>query len=499
MDTETVLAQILPAVEVILKAVVAGVAESMAASQGPGQAPPTLYALEERVQAVLPQVGQLVLQALVDEQGSGVVGPEVACGCGGMARYQDQARPLTVQTSLGLVTMARRAVYACGRCGERRYPLDGRLGLKGAGRMSRYLQERVAWLYSLESAGWVQQTLARFGWPAPCVSQIREHAQALGAELEAREQAQQGAARQEAAAPPAQRKPPRQAPEGKRLYAGPDGVMYCTTAQDPKTGALQWRELKVAAIYTAAPAPPSAIPAQDVRTRLAAWWRAQHPEAEPPAPADQAAQVTYVAETGPWQTFGRRLWAELWARGLERPVTDLAVVADGADHIDQVVDADLRLPGVRLVRILDLAHAQQHLWAAGHAAFGAGTASGHAWAQAPLEHLEHGEVDALLVAVEALAAQVAADGRAEAAASVRNEAAYFAERRAQLDYPAFVAAGYQIGSGLAESACKRFGTERMKGAGMRWTVPGAQATATLRMLLLSARWDEVSDYCRTAA
>lgn len=39
----------------------------------------------------------------------------------------------------------------------------------------------------------------------------------------------------------------------------------------------------------------------------------------------------------------------------------------------------------------------------------------------------------------------------------------------------------------------------MKGAGMRWTVPGAQATVTLRLLLLSQRWEEVSAYCRQAA
>ena len=57
----------------------------------------------------------------------------------------------------------------------------------------------------------------------------------------------------------------------------------------------------------------------------------------------------------------------------------------------------------------------------------------------------------------------------------------------------------QLGSGLAESACKRFGTDRMKGAGMRWSVAGAQQVATLRMLLLSDRWQEVADHCRRAA
>ncbi len=55
-----------------------------------------------------------------------------------------------------------------------------------------------------------------------------------------------------------------------------------------------------------------------------------------------------------------------------------------------------------------------------------------------------------------------------------------------------------MGSSLAESAGTCFGTDRMKGAGMRWTLPGAQRVATLRMLLLSDRWTEVSAYCQAA-
>jgi hypothetical protein len=68
-----------------------------------------------------------------------------------------------------------------------------------------------------------------------------------------------------------------------------------------------------------------------------------------------------------------------------------------------------------------------------------------------------------------------------------------------MNYPGFVVEGKHIGSGLAESACKRFGTDRMKGTGMRWTVAGAQRVATLRTFVLSERWQEVSNFCRKAA
>jgi hypothetical protein len=68
--------------------------------------------------------------------------------------------------------------------------------------------------------------------------------------------------------------------------------------------------------------------------------------------------LSYVAETGSWEQFGPRLWTELWERGLGRLACDLVVVADGADHIDQAIDSELRLPGIHLTRILDIAHAR---------------------------------------------------------------------------------------------------------------------------------------------
>ena len=121
-----------------------------------------------------------------------------------------------------------------------------------------------------------------------------------------------------------------------------------------------------------------------------------------------------------------------------------------------------------------------------------------AWVQPLLTSLEHGAVSQIVASLEALAAERAA-AEPEVAKAAHQAAGYFAQRREQVRYPDFVAAGYQIGSGLAESACKRFGTDRMKGAGMRWTVHGAQSVATLRMFVLSERWEEVSPYCRKAA
>ena len=285
--------------------------------------------------------------------------------------------------------------------------------------------------------------------------------------------------------------------------------MYCTTERDPQTGKARWRELKVAAVYEGTPPDdweqsqdqpaeqPEARAHEPVRTRLVRWLHEQEPARLVDAP-DQASHVTYVAETGPWERFGSRLWAELWARGMGRLVQDVVAVADGSEHIDQVVDSELRLPGIHLTRILDIPHAQEHLWAVSAAAFGEGSAAGRAWVQRPLTALERGQVATVLAALETLALE-REQTTPVVAELARKTVAYFARRAEQVDYPRFVATGMHIGSGLAESACKRFGTDRMKGAGMRWTVQGAQCVATLRVFVLSERWHEVSAHCRKAA
>jgi hypothetical protein len=101
MDTETVLARILPKVAALLKATLDTLAE---------QEQPSFYTLEEGTQTVLPQIGQVLLQALAEVQGSGLVGPERACpACGGAQRYHDQARPLQLTSSVGGIRLERRA------------------------------------------------------------------------------------------------------------------------------------------------------------------------------------------------------------------------------------------------------------------------------------------------------------------------------------------------------------------------------------------------------
>ena len=74
----------------------------------------------------------------------------------------------------------------------------------------------------------------------------------------------------------------------------------------------------------------------------------------------------------------------------------------------------------------------------------------------------------------------------------RQELQYFRNHEHKMDYPRYVTNGWQIGSGPVESACKRVVTQRLKGAGMRWSERGSNAVCHLQALLLSQTdcWDQ---------
>lgn len=116
------------------------------------------------------------------------------------------------------------------------------------------------------------------------------------------------------------------------------------------------------------------------------------------------------------------------------------LLSDGAEWIDAVQALLFDGLGVRVVHILDLRRAEEHLWEVARACLGERAA---AWIADPLADLQEGQVDALLVALRQLPTPAA-----EAAKLVATTCTYFDARRAMLDYPRFRQAGSQSAAGL---------------------------------------------------
>jgi len=96
--------------------------------------------------------------------------------------------------------------------------------------------------------------------------------------------------------------------------------------------------------------------------------------------------------------------------------------------------------------------------------------------------LKHAGGEALLATLDSL------DLAAANAATVEEHrllTGYLRKNLHRTDYPRYLANGWQIGSGVVESACKGVVAERLKGRGMRWREPGTTALCQLRALYKS--------------
>ena len=141
------------------------------------------------------------------------------------------------------------------------------------------------------------------------------------------------------------------------------------------------------------------------------------------------------------------------------------------------------------VCILDLFHVMERLWKVAWCFFDERTQKheAHQWVEARLERLLEGKVDAVIRGMRYQATQHGLKGQKRK--TVRTAAAYFERNRDRMTYDAYLAAGYPIGSGVVEGACRHLVKDRMERTGMRWLPSGAQAMLDLRATYLNGEWD----------
>ena len=182
---------------------------------------------------------------------------------------------------------------------------------------------------------------------------------------------------------------------------------------------------------------------------------------------------------------GRRMRRQGAAIGLSRADEKLGVF-DGADWIrNQVERQSLPLDGL----LLDFFHLAENVHTCRRVVFGDSddpAGEGMIWAGELLHAVKTGGFDAFRERVLDLRSRVRRNRRKKAAVDRLLE--YASDRRGMLDYPEWVAAGRDIGSGATESTCKGV-TRRLKGRGRRWDLDNSDGISTLSALRLSNRWD----------
>jgi hypothetical protein len=143
----------------------------------------------------------------------------------------------------------------------------------------------------------------------------------------------------------------------------------------------------------------------------------------------------------------------------------------------------------KTVCILDLFHVLERLWKVAWCFFEEKTQKreAHQWVEERLKRLLEGRVDAVIRGMRYQATQRGLKGPKRK--TVRDAAEYFEGNRDRMKYDEYLAAGYPIGSGVVEGACRHLVKDRMERTGMRWLPSGAQAMLDLRATYLNGEWD----------
>ena len=109
------------------------------------------------------------------------------------------------------------------------------------------------------------------------------------------------------------------------------------------------------------------------------------------------------------------------------------------------------------------------------------------WVEERLKRLLEGKVHSVIRSLRYQTTQHGLKGQKRK--TVLDAAGYFARNQDRMKYDEYLAAGYPIGSGVVEGACRHLVKDRMERSGMRWIPSGAQAMLDLRATYLNGEWN----------
>jgi hypothetical protein len=139
--------------------------------------------------------------------------------------------------------------------------------------------------------------------------------------------------------------------------------------------------------------------------------------------------------------------------------------------------------------ILDLLHVMERLWKLAWCLFDEKKQKAQAeqWVEERLRMLLDGKVGLVIGGLrQTLTKRKLRGSRRKTVREVIN---YFDRNRGRMRYDEYLAAGYPIGSGVIEGACRHLVKDRLERAGMRWHPDGAQAMLDLRAVYLNEEWE----------
>lgn len=437
--------------------------------------------VERELFAQLMELGRTLAQEFVNRAGDGDVGLTQKTDEGATLHRSAKRHPRRYLSIFGELTIARW-VYA--RRGGQKIeltPLDQKLGLP-EGDFSYVLQDWQQRMCLKESIHESVTSLRELLGVAPSVRAAEVMNQRM-AELA-------GSFRYEQPRPPANE-------EEQILVVTADGKgvpmrrpLEERIRSSPRRGKGEKANKKqmayVGAVYSIAPFIRSA---DDVVDEL----RRRERAADRPAPQHKQVWVEMTMQDEEEGCTGREmLFAELAVSCHQRNPQhrkDLVCLMDGEKGLWTVRQEWIK----DAIEILDLLHALERLWAVAHCFHPEKSREAEDFVNHRLRMLLEGKVGYVIGGMRRLLATTR-NLTTERRRTIHGCIRYYNNNRSRMKYDEYLAAGYPIGSGVAEGACRHVVKDRMEQTGMRWTINGAQAMLHLRAIYLNGDWNSYLNY-----
>jgi hypothetical protein len=148
----------------------------------------------------------------------------------------------------------------------------------------------------------------------------------------------------------------------------------------------------------------------------------------------------------------------------------------------------------RAIGILDIFHVSERVWKVAHCFHAKETEAARQFATHYLRMILDGKVAYVLRNLRLLLDGDELQGKKKKRKKVSAAITYFENNQDHMHYDEYLAAGYPIGSGVAEGACRHLVKDRLELTGMRWERKGAQSMLHLRAIYLNGEWDQFVSY-----
>jgi hypothetical protein len=163
-------------------------------------------------------------------------------------------------------------------------------------------------------------------------------------------------------------------------------------------------------------------------------------------------------------------------------------LADGDIHQLALIQHEAATRGIGITILVDFIHVLEYLWKTAWCFHQPRDPAMEDWVSAQATTILEGRVSDVITVIEDLAAQHPPAGP-EHAKIIRTTLHYLQAKQPWMDYPAALASGWPIATGVIEGACRHLVQDRMGITGARWGLPGAQAILWLRAIDASGHDD----------